>query len=409
MIKKFKEYISESIIISEEELEDQFLRLKEVFNCVIEYDFENSNIHIQLYPLTWYLNHIQRDYHLSNLSFFKDALEHTNNWTGNDNLKYDINVEEEINNLIKRFEQIYPDLKLFHTKVDEGGMRAFKIEKIVKKVNESKENLLKIMDKKLDVNETDRSESIEELEDQFLRLKEIFGCSITIDRLYGDVDEKNTNNYRERFWVRPVIGVEVRVSTFPILSKPTYKNKNIHKLEKELENVKKRIESIYSPVKVSYKKNGWIFVFEIIPQNIKEINESIRDLIKWEDVDDEFLRIKDLYGYNISCYHHDSAIRGIYDLNGKKTGEITMPEKYTICIRPEEIKGSNRPRIYYENPNKDKIEGELEQIKKRMELMFPGILMTWKSLDLGNFSNFDPFEDDDSNLEREWTVSIVRN
>ena len=44
-----------------------------------------------------------------------------------------------------------------------------------------------------------------------------------------------------------------------------------------------------------------------------------------------------------------------------------------------------------------------------MELMFPGILMTWKSLDLGNFSNFDPFEDDDSNLEREWTVSIVRN
>ena len=49
MIKKFKEYINESNI-TKEELEDQFLRLREVFNCYVILNLSNEDSILIIIP-----------------------------------------------------------------------------------------------------------------------------------------------------------------------------------------------------------------------------------------------------------------------------------------------------------------------------------------------------------------------
>ena len=83
MIKKFKEYISESIIISVEELEDQFLRFKEVFDC---------DISIILFE-SWYTITIINYRH-----------------------KKSDEVDKEINTIKRRIKSQYPNLKILFIK-----------------------------------------------------------------------------------------------------------------------------------------------------------------------------------------------------------------------------------------------------------------------------------------------------
>ena len=106
-------------------------------------------------------------------------------------------------------------------------------------------------------------ESRDELEDQFLRLKEVYDCGILINSLHGDTDIKSTRMSKTQ--AKKIIGVLVYIN-------PNFNrvgNKNRDKIMEELSNVKNRIESIYDPVNVNLYS-------DIIPGSTKEVGEYFR-------------------------------------------------------------------------------------------------------------------------------------
>ena len=117
MIKKFKEFNEDLFPISMEEIEDQLLRLEEVFGCYINYytttiySKENPKYGIHIYPVTYYRQLIITPYDLPSGSHQK-ALDYSLSWTIKDEKEYDENVLKEVETVKRRIENIYPSVKV---------------------------------------------------------------------------------------------------------------------------------------------------------------------------------------------------------------------------------------------------------------------------------------------------------
>ena len=111
MIKKFKEYFKEDnhddknaksipkieSILSNEELEDQFLRLKEVLYCNFVYDLHQNMYVIDIYPTSLYNKKI-KEFESTNIE----------------------NISNEINDVEFRLKNMFPSLKIESNKRNNG-------------------------------------------------------------------------------------------------------------------------------------------------------------------------------------------------------------------------------------------------------------------------------------------------
>lgn len=115
MIKKYNEFIKEvnllginseySFPINKDELDDQFLRLEEIYNCFCSTVYpEENNMDVYVYAILYYLSSSGPE------EMRKEAKDIVYNWTEDDFKKYKLNVDDEIDTVVKRLINMYPDI-----------------------------------------------------------------------------------------------------------------------------------------------------------------------------------------------------------------------------------------------------------------------------------------------------------
>lgn len=207
-------------------------------------------------------------------------------------------------------------------------------------------------------NKLDKCISIEDIEDHFLRLEEVFLCEVSIE-IYSNKPDPGSFigkifPHIVREWTNETDGyyfIEIKIR------EDSQFLENTSEVEKEIETIKRRIMNMY-PANVEIEKNPnsqFIRYMSIkLKENIKpqeqilefkvkkfhQFNESMKDIISKDEVEDHFLRLKEV----LNC-HIEIGYSPVYEL-------------------------------YWVRINGDKYHiKELEQIKKRIEYIYKGFKM----------------------------------
>ena len=116
MIQKYKEFIREAKVIGgdenyrfpikKEELEDHLLRLEEVFHCYcsIDADYGSNQAFIHIFTPFYYIIYAPHSKQHHEAELF------TYGWVESDFEQYRSNVSNEINEVVARLNNIYPDI-----------------------------------------------------------------------------------------------------------------------------------------------------------------------------------------------------------------------------------------------------------------------------------------------------------
>ena len=356
MIKKFNEYIKESKKITLEDVDDQFLRIREILDHNYAID--------------------------ENKTYFFICVT-TGNFKANGYPEYPIEIYDEVNNIKDRVERMY-GVKVKVTGPDKEWYLCVLIPKIsnfnfkdLEKplpdyydeycLNE-RFNLFKPSTRKKELPDPNRPfPTQEDIDDQFLRLKEVFDCEI------------DANPYM----------VSSSMIAYITIQSPTYMKgyldpKMTSDVSKEIEQIKNRMESMYKVSVDIYKGTGDIWVMSIRRSELKEsieynntpnqwIDDSILSLFPKEEVDDQFLRLVEIYDCGMSCMCHSfNNAESVVISGGDQDGELRWPGP---AYGGSELKLVYLVKINLpENPTDEIIKNvsdELSQTKNRIESMFP--------------------------------------
>ena len=202
--------------------------------------------------------------------------------------------------------------------------------------------------------------SMEDIEDHFLRLEEVFLCEVSVE-IYSNKPDPGSFigkifPHIVREWTNENAGyyfMEIKIR------EDSQFLENTSEVEEEIENIKRRIMNMYptnTNVEIEKNPNSQFITYMSVKlkENIKpqeqilefkvkkfhQFNESIKDIISKEELEDHFLRLKQVFNCHIEIQYSPVYELYLVGIHG---------DKYHIK--------------------------ELEQIKKRIEYIYKGFKM----------------------------------
>jgi hypothetical protein len=207
----------------------------------------------------------------------------------------------------------------------------------------------------------------EDIEDQFLRLKEVMHHKVDVFINSVDIISVTISNGE-------LYSDMINLGPTALINHKKYRTFSQEEKD-EVQNIKKRLESEFmvnvkintsayyidvfiSPSREDMELNGKGDLLKFIDTFPVKLTESTKRILTEEELDDQFLRIKEVLGYDYKIYDKEKLY---YSKLGRYSRSYyAQGYSYYITIRPKKMDAK-----YY-----DDVRDELEQIKERMEGMY---------------------------------------